>query len=345
MDFVRRQNGSTPLTRTPPTVPSSTSSVVAQKSRGVLSGGAVAGVAIGMLLAGLLIAGAIFFLLLRRQKKRQYAAAAYTTQHLPYNGVTRSSEKGPTIVASAMPSSIDDLLPQPAADDTITDEVSKIRDNIKNHVRTYYHSTPVSAGSINETELRDLASATGVSSPMLGSALSKPSTRQDALRLAFAWVVLSRSTGQRDASLLPVDLARLATSIVGRDDSNTTNLTLHSKWKVITGAMLQQRFGKNAQDPSRAQTFANTIEELDSVFAPFIQGNVDGGQRRKNLDMILTRAANFAFLLFSQPGSFYFDFSSGFGGLVAFPALVQTIDDQGQVSRPARVLIEKEVAV
>lgn len=60
--------------------------------------------------------------------------------------------------------------------------------------------------------------------------------------------------------------------------------------------------------------------------------------------MILTRTANFAFMLFSQPGSFYLDFSSGYGGLVAFPALVQTIGDQGQVLRPSRVLIEKEVA-
>jgi hypothetical protein len=61
--------------------------------------------------------------------------------------------------------------------------------------------------------------------------------------------------------------------------------------------------------------------------------------------MILTRAANFAFLLFAQPGSFRFDFASRHGDLMVFPALVQTVDDQGQSLSPVRVLTEKEIAV
>jgi hypothetical protein len=119
---------------------------------------------------------------------------------------------------------------------------------------------------------------------------------------------------------------------------------MYSKWKAITGAMLQQRFGHGVQGPSRDQTFANITADLDSVVAPFVQGNLDGGQRGKNLDMILTRSANFAFLLFSQPGSFRFDFSAVHGSLVAFPALMQIIGDQGEELRPVRVLLEKEVA-
>lgn len=106
---------------------------------------------------------------------------------------------------------------------------------------------------------------------------------------------------------------------------------------------MQRQFGKNAQDPNRAQICANIIAELDSILAPFVEEGANGGQRRNNLDMILTRSANFAFLLFSQPGSFQFDFASRHGGLVAFPALVQMIGDQGQVLSPPRVLMEKEV--
>lgn len=74
-----------------------------------------------------------------------------------------------------------------------------------------------------------------------------------------------------------------------------------------------------------------------------MKGSVDGGQRRKNLDMILTRAANFAFLLFAQPGTFRFDFASHQNDLTVFPALVQTIGDQGQPLTPIKVLTEKEV--
>ena len=79
--------------------------------------------------------------------------------------------------------------------------------------------------------------------------------------------------------------------------------------------------------------------------APFVKGSVDGGQRRKNLDMILTRAANFAFLLFAQPGTFRFDFTRRQGELTVFPALMQTAGDQGQPLNPIKVLTEKEVVV
>jgi hypothetical protein len=118
---------------------------------------------------------------------------------------------------------------------------------------------------------------------------------------------------------------------------------MYSRWKTVTGALLQQQFGHNVQSPSRDQTFAETTAYLEAVVAPFVQGSVDAGPRVKNLDMILTRSANFAFLLFSQPGSFRFDFLGMHGGLVVFPAVVQTIGDQGQVLRPVRVLLEKEL--
>jgi hypothetical protein len=124
----------------------------------------------------------------------------------------------------------------------------------------------------------------------------------------------------------------------------TAQLAMYSRWKAITGALLQPRLGSNVQGSSRDEMFTRTTTDLNSVLATFLQGGSDAGQRSKNLDMILTRSANFAFLLFSQPGSFQFDLSSVQGGLVVFPSLVQTIGDQGQVLRPGRVLLEKELA-
>lgn len=185
-----------------------------------LQGGAVAGIAVGMLIAGILVAGAVFFLLLRRQKRRQ--ASAYQTHYVPQTGYTSSQEKGPTAVTGAVASSVDHLLPQPVADDTITNEVSQIRDKIKNHVRTYYHSEPVSTARLNEVGLRDLATAMGVSTSVIISALANPASRQDALRLIVGWVILSRSTGERNASLLPPDVAGLAASLSGKKESNTS---------------------------------------------------------------------------------------------------------------------------
>ncbi|KAF1831722.1 hypothetical protein BDW02DRAFT_571774, partial [Decorospora gaudefroyi] len=84
---------------------------------------------------------------------------------------------------------------------------------------------------------------------------------------------------------------------------------------------------------------------MDIVLGPFVQPRADGDKRRRNLDMILARATKLAFLLFSQPGSFHFDFSgSQQGGVVAFPGLVQVVGDEGQVLSQPRVIWPKEVA-
>lgn len=193
-----------------PAAPTTTGTTKLNLGKNGLGGGAVAGIAIGMLLVGILISGAIFFFISRRQKRKQ--AISYEVSHLPPASYTSSPEKGPIVVASAALSSIDDLLPQPVSDDTLTDEISKIRDNIKNYVRTYYHSAPVTAG-INEAGLRSIASAVGLSDSALVGALSNPSTRQDALRLVVAWVVLSKSLGGRNAALLPADVAGLSATM------------------------------------------------------------------------------------------------------------------------------------
>ncbi|KAJ4365463.1 hypothetical protein N0V95_000398 [Ascochyta clinopodiicola] len=232
----------------------------------------------------------------------------------------------------------------PVEDDAITGDLSKIRDNIKNHVRTYYHSEPISAADINEAGIGDIATLMGINSTILVGALSTPSSRDTALRSIVASVILARCTGRGKPSLLPSELASLSSSIPTVDNNNSAQTVLFSKWKAITGALLQQQYGKHSQDPSRAQSFQDTVASLDSVLAPFVKGSVDDVQRRKNLDMILTRAANFAFLLFTQPGSFRFDFTGEQGRLAVFPALMQTVGDLGQPLSPAKVLAEKESA-
>jgi hypothetical protein len=175
-----------------------------------------------MLIAGALLAGAVFFFLLRRQKKRQSLSNAnYTTLHPPYGDAAALSEKGPTVVTSTVGSNIDSLIPQPVADETITDAVLKIRDNIKNHVRTYYHSAPVPENDIDLAALRELATATDVDSAVLGASLLSPSTRSETLRLVIGWMMLSRCTGERDASLLPAELSKLVAFIPEKDRKNT----------------------------------------------------------------------------------------------------------------------------
>jgi hypothetical protein len=128
-----------------------------------------------------------------------------------------------------------------------------------------------------------------------------------------------------------------------RANTETAQSAMYSKWKTITGALLLQQAGNQPED--LAQSFTDVIANIDAVLAPFVAKSVDGGgQRYKNLNMILTRSAKLTFLLFTQPGSFRFDFSGRQGTLVVFPALVQTVDDRGQALSHVRVLLEKETA-
>lgn len=236
----------------------------------------------------------------------------------------------------------------------------KIRDNIKNHARSYYHALAVPTARINEDGLSELSVATGVSTAVLADRLSDPSTRPDTLRLVIAWVLLSRCTGGRKTSLLPEKLAMLEASIPGKDGTkpskylhtsvsrkiltwSSAQSAMHSKWKAMTGALLKEHMGQGDQVPGLKDAFDSASAELDSIVEPFLKGDSDA-QRCKNLHMILTRSAQFAFLLFSQPGVFNFDFGVSGGTLVAFPALVQSIGDEGQSLTPVRVLLGKELA-
>lgn len=87
------------------------------------------------------------------------------------------------------------------------------------------------------------------------------------------------------------------------------------------------------------------IEQMDDVLSGFVKADIDGAKRHRNLEMILMRAARLAFLLFSQPGSFQFDFSGPRKDEPPiFPALVQVIGDQAQPLSPPRVLCDGELA-
>lgn len=82
---------------------------------------------------------------------------------------------------------------------------------------------------------------------------------------------------------------------------------------------------------------------MDPVLSGFVKAGSDEVKRQRNLKMILTRAGRLAFLLFAQPGTFYFDFTgSEEGDLAIFPALVQLIGDEAEQLNPPRVLCSAE---
>ncbi len=114
----------------------------------------------------------------------------------------------------------------------------------------------------------------------------------------------------------------------------------------MTGALLQAQYGMRSQGSVAAsRSVGRVIDGMESVLTPFLQPGIDNVQRRRNLEMISSRAAKLGFLLFSQPGRFRIEFSgSRKGAVIVFPSLVQTHEDEGSTISPPRVLSDLEVS-
>jgi hypothetical protein len=314
-----------------------------------------------------LVAALIAFALFRRKRQQ----SSYPQQYLPSNGGGHMGQEKYGMVATtrevkgAIATSVDRLLPQPAEDDAIIGGLSKIRDSIKNHVQNYYYTGPIGHEMVNEAKLVDLSQATGIPTSALLKFLFNPATRVPTIRLFLGHLILSRCQGRTDGhpSFLPNEVSGLAAYQSSANNANscksglvlcfvrTNGLdkaqpALFSKWKTISGVLLQQQYGQQpGSNDMRNGNIAQILATAEPFLHPFINPNIDMNARRHNLEGIMNRAAQFAFLLFSQPGSFIFDFR-GTGepdSLLVFPAFLQTVSDEAEILSPPRVLSEAEV--
>lgn len=185
--------------------------------------GAVAGAAVGGLVGGAIIAAILVFFLLR---KRQNRSATYRHSRSPHERQTKP-EKVPVVQTTSV-GTVDEYLPQVVDDDVVKTEVSKIRDNIRNHVRTYYHSNGIADEHLNTSQLDLLGTATGVSSSTLVVALVDPSTRTQAICVLVAWTILARAGPESPSSLLPAVLSPLASIFADDGEMNQGMMVIQS---------------------------------------------------------------------------------------------------------------------
>lgn len=121
------------------------------------------------------------------------------------------------------------------------------------------------------------------------------------------------------------------------------------KWRASTAQLLRSSYGQTSSAPSdlRGPNIEMALKILDPVLVPYTDSRVDSKLRRKNLEEIFKRASVFAFTLFSQPGTFDYDWREQegvlSGNLCIFPALVQVIDEKGQSLTPPRAFSEAVV--
>ena len=186
----------------------------AQPVKGI-SDGAAAGIAVGCFIAGALIAGALVFrLYLRKRKHRTHKYDAQDVQR--DNGAEKALVAASRSTEVNVARNTDVLLPMPVEDDAITKELSRIRDGIKNHVRSYYHSKAIPTTTVKKSQLSGVATATGLSASTITELFLNTSTRSEAIRLYIAWVAMSRCAGDRYPNFLPEEIARAAAVEFGK---------------------------------------------------------------------------------------------------------------------------------
>ncbi|KAH8731914.1 hypothetical protein GQ44DRAFT_670571 [Phaeosphaeriaceae sp. PMI808] len=344
--------GSTSLATAPlETSPASSASSKPKPNHKGVSSGAVAGVAIGCLIAGALITGILFWFCWGRRRtsqKRDYetSSAALVPQEKGF--VTNSTSVGDSSPATAP---ISFTAPLPLEDNTISGEISKISNSIKNHVQSYYHTGRVSPELLDLDDIQAIGTNLPVPVGTLSTLLGNSTTREIALRFCIAWVVCSRIKPDVDprTSLLPVEIAKCFEKIANAQRGSTKHTPLAPRWRVMTAELLQSSYIRdpfNASD-NRNGSIQAALDALDNILQPYADSRMDNGQRRRNLEEIIKRSALFAFKLFSQPSTWDFDWKEDqdvkSGELCIFPALVQLSDEAFQPVSPPRPFSEAVV--
>ncbi|KAI4949440.1 hypothetical protein J4E91_005179 [Alternaria rosae] len=325
-----------------PTLGTTTSTSIAnpnpqlQTTNEGLSTGATAGIAIGCFAAGTLLAGLIFWFCRRKRRRPNTQYPAENTSALA------SQEKGfsaSAIPLSAKRSSVAALgsgLPQPLEDKAISGDVSKISNAIKNHVQSYYHTSRVNPGLIEYEDLHALGSGLPVSVGTLTTLIGNAATRDIALRFIIAWVVVSKLQPSKDPtkSFLPAEVAQCYQAVATGDRGYQAQTSLMARWRVMTAELMQSSYIRNAFGPSDSRH-------------PYADSRINSGERKRNLEEVLKRAALFAFTLFSQPSAWEFEWQEEqgvtSGDLCIFPALVQVADEAGHPVNPPRPFSEAVV--
>ncbi|KAH6638769.1 hypothetical protein C7974DRAFT_329428 [Boeremia exigua] len=333
---------------TTPTASTTTTSTPMNDEKSVgLSGGSVAGVAIGCLIAGALIAGLVLWVCRSRR----------TSKRIDHNETSAialiSPEKGPlthtkSITGSLAIVDVDGALPQPLEDQAISGEITKISSLIKNHVQSYYHNKVVNLGLIDLDDITALGKVLPFPARKLSALLDDPATREVALRFCIAWAIISRiqSHGTSADSLLPPEVCTPMREIMNANDKSKAHVLRSARWRVTTAELLHTTYVSDAfasSDP-RGATIRKLSFILENVLKPFADSRINDDERKRNLVELLKRSAMFAFTLFSQPSTWTFDWreeqSVESGEFCIFPALVQLTNEIGDPIVPPRSFSE-----
>jgi hypothetical protein len=102
-----------------------------------------------------------------------------------------------------------------------------------------------------------------------------------------------------------------------------------SKWRQLTSALYPSNYSQPTmtEDDPRGDNVHKALQAADGFLQSYANPNTK--ERLYNLEEIMKRAARFAYMLFSHPSFWRFDWQDGNDGLVVFPGLLQLTNEAG----------------
>jgi hypothetical protein len=178
-----------------------------------LKGGAVAGVAIGILIVGIALGALAMFLLCGRRNRKRGASGSDASTPIymgAYAGEKQHAGESLSLPLDSAAAVIERNMGDPVSDKDLTDEYTKIDQKINNHVVSFYSKGQVPTdGAAAQTISNLLGSGSGFSGATVTALLANPQTRLILLRYAIARTLISRMDFESapESSLLPAGVA------------------------------------------------------------------------------------------------------------------------------------------
>ncbi|TKA36448.1 hypothetical protein B0A54_12462 [Friedmanniomyces endolithicus] len=320
--------------------------------------GAVAGGVIGGLIIGVLI-GALIWGLCFRGRPGPMAATTPSTRD------SRDRKSLPTVVAkekgarevegAAVATTWRKHLPQEKDDHAIIREFQSMFVQIQLHVEGFY------GPEVGKVSKRTVEPIERLAPGQLPGLLLHTKDALPILEAILARWIVQRISLRSDAkySLLPIEFAGIPEQnkwhmeTDGREnglaaESRNGFSQAFAEWRVLTGFLLPNPAPIHDGTVGVEANIARAASALTQAFAPWELPGKSNGDRTGSLRVILQLASKAGILLFTQPSTFMFEWSSRAGAqgnsLIVTPALLRRLDASGKPLRSAQVLIEPRVS-
>ncbi|KAK0271825.1 hypothetical protein LTR35_013301 [Friedmanniomyces endolithicus] len=320
--------------------------------------GAVAGGVIGGLIIGLLI-GAVIWGLCFRGRPGPMAATTPSTRdprdRKPLPAVVAKEKGAREFEGAAVAPAWRKHLPQEKDDHAIIREFKSMFVQIQLHVEGFY------GPEVGKVSKRTVEPIERLAPGHLPGLLLHTKDAVPILEAILARWIVQRISLRSDAkeSLLPIEFASIPEQnkwhmeADGREnglaaESRNGFSQAFAEWRVLTGFLLPNPAPIHDGTVGVEANIARAASALTKAFAPWELPGKSNGDRTGSLRVILQLASKAGILLFTQPSTFMFEWSSRAGAqgnsLIVTPALLRRLDASGKPLRSAQVLIEPRVS-